>query len=292
MSDVEPPPFRVSNEGEPIPPVDPEDLKRRWSTRKERQTCDVKRAAQGQEADRVAVSHRFRMVSMLAEAFNHGQLLAPWTRGEELDDAVFRLAAAFPIRPLRQHVYKVPGDSMAGFDPNAFVEKLVEETGISHTWEPVLAKIPEGSSVCSYLTWRFRGQGSSDHEAAKGALKKRMAGELSEREVKQEAGTLLWAVWSKCQPNLSRPSHKHELELMTIAMHFADFAIDNIGLAREFVTSGHRLTTVLQLERNATWLDLECSVCRRLMREHSDEELTHCQHALPPGTTPYRFRTS
>jgi hypothetical protein len=78
-------------------------------------------------------------------------------------------------------------------------------------------------------------------------------------------------------------------------MHFADFAIDNIDLAREFVSGpgGGRLTTVLQLERNATWfLDLECSVCQRLMREHSDEEMTRCSQALPPGTTLYRFRTS
>jgi len=82
MSDAQTPQFRVSNEGEPIPPVDPEDLKRRWSTRKERQTCDVKQAAQGQEADRIAVWHRFRMVSALAEGFNHGQLLAPWKHDE------------------------------------------------------------------------------------------------------------------------------------------------------------------------------------------------------------------
>lgn len=282
MSDAEPPPFRVSNEGEPIFPVDPEDLKRRWSTRKERQTCDVKRVAQSQEADRVAVSHRFRMVSMLAEGFNHGQLLAPWKRGEELDDAVFRLAATFPMRPLRQHVYMVPGDSLAGFDPNTFVEKLIEETGISHTWEPVLAKIPEGSG-CTYSKWTFGNQARPDPV----------------REAKQDARELLWAVWSKCQPNLSRPSGKHEHEATTIAMAFADFVIDNIHLAREFVSvmSGGEgrpvLTIVLQLERNAVWGDyFECSVCQRLMREHSDEELTHCQHALPPGTRLYRFRTS
>lgn len=284
MSDAEPPPFRVSNEGEPIPPVDPEDLKRRWSTRKERQTCDVKRAAQGQEADRVAVSHRFRMVSMLAEAFNRGQLLAPWKHGEELDDAVFRLASTFPMRPLRQHVYMVPGDSLAGFDPNAFVEKLIEETGISYTWEPVLARIPEGSG-CTYskVLATFENQAPPDPV----------------REAKQDARELLWAVWCKCQPNLSRPSGKHEHEATTIAMVFADFVIDNIHLAREFVSvmSGSEgrpeLTIVLQLERNAVWGDyFECSVCQRLMREHSDEELTHCQHALPPGTTLYRFRTS
>jgi len=278
MSDAQTPQFRVSNEGEPIPPVDPEDLKRRWSTRKERQTCDVKQAAQGQEADRIAVWHRFRMVSALAEGFNHGQLLAPWKHDEELDDAVFRLAATFPMRPLRQQTYRVPGDSMFGFDPNAFVEKLVEETGISHTWEPVPSKT--SGSGFSYV-W------------LKGGPRDPV------REAKQDARDLLWAVWSKCQPNLSRPSGKHADDAESIAMVFADFVIDNIHLAREFVSvmSGGEgrpeLTIVLQLERNAVWGDyFECSVCHRLMREHSDEELTHCQHALPPGTTLYRVRTS
>jgi hypothetical protein len=203
MPDAETPRFRVSNEGDPIPPVDPEDLKRRWSTRKQRLTCEAARTGQSQEADRVAVSHRFRMVSMLAEDFNHGQLLAPWKHGEDLDDAVFRLAATFPMRPLRQHVYMVPGDSMAGFDPNAFVEKLIEETGISHTWKPVLARIPEGSSSCGYMKLRVgrEGQAPPDPKAGAEALKKFIAPQ-SEREAKHDARELLWAVWSKCHPSL------------------------------------------------------------------------------------------
>jgi hypothetical protein len=289
MPDPESPQFRVSNEGEPIPPVDPEDLKRRWSTRKQRLTCEATRTAQSQEADRVAASHRFRMVSMLAEAFNHGQLLAPWKRSEELDDAVFRLAATFPLRPLRQHVYKVPGDSMAGFDPNAFVEKLIEDTGIPHTWEPVLATLPPGS--CPYKRYRV-GQGPRNAED----LKKFATRDLSEREVRHDARELLWAVWSKCQPNISRPDRKmpDEFAAMSVALPFADFAIDNIDLAREFVSrSGSgRLATVLQLERNAVWRDLECTVCQRPMQEHSDEEMARCRQAVPPGTSPYRWRTS
>jgi hypothetical protein len=295
MPDAETPRFRVSNEGDPIPPVDPEDLKRRWSTRKQRLTCEATRAAQSQESDRVAVAHRFRMVSML-EGFNHGQLLAPWKHGEELDDAVFRLAATFPIRPLRQHTYMVPGDSMHGFDPNAFVEKLVEETGISHTWEPALAKVSGG--LC-YRTIRVgrTGQGPPDAKAGEEDPKKFMV--PSEREAKNAARELLWAVWSKCQPNLSRASGNHELHVSSVAWHFADFAIDNIDLAREFVSvmsgvgGGRPLEIVLDLERNASWGDyLECSVCQRLMREHSDKEMAQCSQALPPGTTLYRVRTS
>ena len=70
---------------------------------------------------------------------------------------MFRLAATFPIRPLRQHVYKVAGDSLSGFDPNAFVEKLVEETGISHTWEPsIRAKaLSRANFSCRCFLHRF-----------------------------------------------------------------------------------------------------------------------------------------
>jgi hypothetical protein len=226
---------------------------------------------------------------------NKGELLAPWQHDGELDDSVFRVAATFPIRPLRQHTYKVPGDSLYGFDPNAVVEKLVEETGISHTWEPVLARSPEGRSSCTYTKTRAI-VGPRDPEAAKEALKKRMAGELSEREVKQDARELLWAVWTKCQPNLSRASGNHEIHVASVAWHFADFAIENIDLALEFVSvkgSRDRLAIVLELERNAKFGDyIECSVCQRLMREHSEEEMTRCFKAPPPGSSLYRVRTS
>lgn len=312
MSDAETPQFRVSNEGDPIPSVDPEDLKRNWKIKPGDKEAMI--AERARDLNHSAIQKRCWMIRALTGiGFNKGQLLAPWQRGTELDDAVFRLAATFPIRPLRQHVYQVPGDSLSGFDPNAFVEKLVEETGVSHTWEPVLARIPEGSG-CTYVTHRvaFKGQGPQDPEAAKEALKKLIESGPSEREATHDARELLWAVWSKCQPNLSRPSRKipdglpamivanhYEHAAMGVAMLFADFAIDNIDLAREFVGGRYgregrdQLTIVLELERRATWGDdLECSVCQRLMREHSDEEMTRCSQALLPGTTLYRFRTS
>jgi hypothetical protein len=138
MSDTESPQFRVSNEGEPIPPADPEDVKRVWKIKPGDKEAWI---AASQEANSAPISKRCQMIRML-DHFNKGQLLAPWKHGEELDDAVFGIAASFPIRPLRQNVYRVPGDSMEGFDPNAFVEKLIEETGIPHTWKPVLARIP------------------------------------------------------------------------------------------------------------------------------------------------------
>jgi len=299
MPDAEIPKFRVSNEGEPIPPVDPEDLKRVWKIKPGDKKAML--AERARDQNHSAISKRCWMIRVLTgRGFNKGQLLAPWQHGEELDDTVFRLAATFPIRPLRQHVYQLPGDSLSGFDPNAFVEKLGQETGISHTWEPVLAVLPEDGG-CSYVTHRITagGQVPRDPEAAKEALKKRIEEGPSEREAKQAAQELLWAVWSKCQPNISRPSPNHvQYDVPVIAMRFADFAIDNIDLALEFVSRRYdggkrdQLTVVLELERRATWGDdLECSVCQRLMRDHSDQEMTHCSRALPPGTRLFRFRT-
>jgi hypothetical protein len=307
MPDPEVPQFRVSNEGDPIPPVDPEDLKRNWKIQGDKEAW----LAASQEANSAAISKRCWMIKGLTHD-KKGQLLAPWKHGEELDDAVFRVAATFPIRPLRQHTYMLPGDSMQGYDPNVFVEKLIEETGIPHTWEPVLTRIPEGDSGCTYIKRRVGRAGLDPRDPE--ALKKFMAGDMSEGEARRDARELLWAVWSKCQPNLSRPSRKipdglpavivanhYEFAAMGVAMQFADFAIDNIDLARKFFASrtggGDRgrdqLTIVLELERRATWLDwLECSVCQRLMRDHSDEEMARCKQALPPGTTLYRFRNS
>jgi hypothetical protein len=288
MPDAETPQFRVSNEGEPFPPVEPEDVKRVWKIQPGDKEAWI--AERGRELDHSAISKRCWMIKVVS---HKGQLLAPWQHGAELDDAVFRVAATFPIRPLRQHTYLVPGDSMYGFDPNAFVEKLIEETGISHTWEPVLAR-QEGGLFYTTRRATVKGQAPPDREA----LKKRMAGDLSEEEATHNARELLWAVWSKCQPNLSRPSGNHELHAASVAWHFADFVIDNIHLARKFLSTsrggrGLPLAIVLQLERNAVWRDyFECSVCQRLMREHSDEEMTRCAQALPPGTTLYRFRTS
>lgn len=251
MPDAETPQFHVSNEGEPFPPVDPEDLKRVWKIQPgDKEAWNAERARGLDSA--LAIQRRCWMIKVTA-GFNHRQLLAPWQHGGELDDAVFRLAATFPIRPLRQHLYKVPGDSVWGFDPNAFVQKLVEETGISHTWEPVLARLPEGSSVCTYEKVRiFRGP--RDPEAVKEARKEAQKAGPSEREVKLDARQLLWAVWSKCQPNLSRTSGNHQIHVEIVAWNFADFVIDNIDLAIEFVSrksAGRQLVILSELERRA-----------------------------------------
>jgi hypothetical protein len=156
MPDAEIPKFRIRKEGEPIPPVDPEDLRRRWNIK----TSEDLQAAESHEADSSAVSHRHGMIRILTNInIYHGQLLAPWQHGEELDDAVFRVAAAFPIRALRDGVYQIAGDEIFGFDPNAFVQRLIEETGISHVWEPIPTKISEGGFAYSTVSVTFKGQG-------------------------------------------------------------------------------------------------------------------------------------
>jgi hypothetical protein len=61
-----------------------------------------------------------------------------------LDDAVFRIAATFPTFPaelLSDCRYKMPGDYLYRFDLNAFVQRLIEETGITHTWKPVRIRL-------------------------------------------------------------------------------------------------------------------------------------------------------
>jgi hypothetical protein len=44
----------------------------------------------------------------------------------------------------------IAGDERFGFDPNAFVQRLIEETGISHVWEPVSIKVSEDGRTFSY----------------------------------------------------------------------------------------------------------------------------------------------
>ncbi len=132
-------------EGEPIPEVDSEDLRRRWNI-KPPWTSESLQTARSHEVDSAAVDRRDGMIRMLAD-FKDRQVLAPWRHGEELNEAVFRVAATFPMRKLRQSVYRIAGDEIFGFDPNAFLQRLIEETGISHVWEPIPTRISEGATL-------------------------------------------------------------------------------------------------------------------------------------------------
>jgi hypothetical protein len=202
-------PDDISEEGELIPSVDPEGLRRRWNIRPP-WTSETLQAATSHEVNSSAASRRDGMIRMLAD-FKGGQLLAPWRHGEELDDVVFRVAATLPMRVMRQRAYKIAGDEIFGFDPNAFVQRLIEETGISHTWDPIPTKIPEGDYVFITIF-------------------------VDEGETKRRAREVLWDAWNKyfqLQPPQrdDRDTYAHALAIL-----FADFVIDNLDLTQQLIS--------------------------------------------------------
>jgi len=143
--------FENYAEGRVVPPVEPEAIKRRRNLEQAHSSEDMRAAC---ARDSGAVMVRYGMIQMLI----HLKLLAPWQHGEELDDGVYRVAATFPMRVFSNRVYKVAGDDIFPFDPNAFVQRLVEETGISHTWDPIPTKIGEDDFVYSRVTVTTRGK--------------------------------------------------------------------------------------------------------------------------------------
>jgi hypothetical protein len=183
---------------------------------------------------------------MLAN-FKEGQLLAPWRQGEELDDAVFRVAATFPMRVVRHRVYKIAGDEIFGFDPNAFVQRLVEETGTSHVWEPIPTRIAEGGWSLSFARATFRGQKPPDLQQLP-----------DEREAKRCAREVLWDVWTKYFHLQPPQRDDKETYAHVVAILFADFVIDNLDLARQLMSVFGRggkgvepFTILTELERKA-----------------------------------------
>jgi hypothetical protein len=246
MPDAKIPKFRIRKAGEPIPPVDPDDLRRRWNI-KPPWTSEALQAAQSQEADSSAVSSRDGMIRLLTDIY-HGQILAPWRHGQELDDAVFRVAATFPIRMLRHTKYMIAGDEILGFDPNAFLQRLIEETGISHVWKPIPTKISEGSRP--YITVSF---------SIKGQVQKPDL----ERDAKRQARDLLWDIWSRFADLDRLLSHSDEQAFSDkeafrlVTMLFDDFVADSHDLLPD-VESAFRsgdgmppLSVLTELERRA-----------------------------------------
>jgi len=45
----------------------------------------------------------------------------------------------------------MPGDEKFGFDPNAFVQRLIDETGIPHVWIPIPTKTDGEHYACQTL---------------------------------------------------------------------------------------------------------------------------------------------
>jgi hypothetical protein len=149
------------------------------------------------------------------------KLLAPWQHGEELHEAVFRIAATFPFRYLKHKRYMIPGDEHFGFDPNAFVQKLIEETGISHVWEPVRTKVSEGGRTFSYTL--VGGAQERDPDAA----------------AKHAARQILWEIWKRFSPSLEAVVSHSDKEQASyiVATFFANFLLDNVDLVRQLEDS-------------------------------------------------------
>ncbi len=59
----------------------------------------------------------------------------------------------------------IPGDEYHPFDPNAFVDHLVAETGITHVWEPVRTKVAEGGRCIITHSLEGHGGQSPDYNA-------------------------------------------------------------------------------------------------------------------------------
>jgi hypothetical protein len=123
--------FQEILKGGPIPPVDPEDLKRAWGYYWEAQKkakgsvaigFAVLEAVCSPGANISAIWNRHSMLSML---LLNGHLLDPWRHGEELDDAVFRIAATFPMEGMKR------GVTYSGwpFDVDAFLKHLPKKIG-------------------------------------------------------------------------------------------------------------------------------------------------------------------
>jgi hypothetical protein len=214
------PSFKTYAEGEAIQAVEPEQIKRMWEFERTHSRAGTDgwkwlqdlHAAMGPGAEFSDVSSRHRMVDTLTQ-YDRGQLLAPWHHGDELDDAVFRIAATFPLREHKPMGYMIAGDERFGFDPNAFVQKLTEETGIVHVWKPVVTKIPEGGWKCCYFTTP-----SQDPE----------------RQAKRRTRQLTWSIWKRFSPSLKIVSHiEKEQATEIVATFFANFLLDNIDLVRQ-----------------------------------------------------------
>jgi hypothetical protein len=133
-------------------------------------------------------------------------------------------------------------------DPNAFVQRLIDETRISHVWEPVQTKIPDGRR--RVVTWRFRQHVANRRERVP----------KTQREAKDQALQILWNIWKRFSPRVERRcclTVANEVASRQIATSFANFLLDNIDLVRQLEDAKFRepavdLDPILsELERRA-----------------------------------------
>lgn len=227
--------FSDDPEGTIVPTVDPEAIKRTWNARRPGAREDA-RGESAPGAELWAVAARTGMIATL----NHLKLLTPWQQGEELADGVFRVSSTFPMRVYRRRMYKRAGDDIFPFDPNEFLRRLIGETGIEHSWEPIATKVSEGGFSISTISVTFKGQEQLEPDP--------------EQEAKRNARNLLWDVWSRYH-TFSEPFTLDKDFTHIVALLFADFAIDNFDLARKiFSRNGDGpspANIIAELERRA-----------------------------------------
>ena len=119
--------LKTLNSKAPVPPVNPEDLKRVWvlflESRKQAPAAsagalgiDARLLAQqcSSGADLLAISFRR---AVLEELLKQG-LLNDWREGDALHNSVFSAIATFPMQIGAQ-----------AFDPNAFIDRLRSSAG-------------------------------------------------------------------------------------------------------------------------------------------------------------------
>jgi hypothetical protein len=133
----------------------------------------------------------------------------------------------------------IPGDEHFGFDPNAFVQRLIDDTGISHVWKPVATKVGEGGR-----TFVLHGG---------------LLGEEPERKAKRQARELVWIIWKRFAPSLDDVLSHSDKEQTSevVATLFADFLMDNIDLVHQVESSlksgkgGGEVDLLSEVERRA-----------------------------------------
>ena len=164
-------------------------------------------------------------------SYDHSKLLAPWKHGEELDHAVFRITATFPLQFVTYHSYPMLGDYLWAFDVNAFIQRLIEEMGIAHIWEPIQIRAPEGMRCF--------------------ATEDVLQSKDPEITAKHNTRQLLWIIWERCSGS-DLKDHPAAL-----AGNFDDYLIENLDLVREVEASfrtdefGPSMEVLQQLEQRA-----------------------------------------
>jgi hypothetical protein len=104
----------AGSENDPVPAVDPADLKGVWTTQTDSPTLvpgeqlainvDFYKRVCSPGADVHAVFIRESMLRMLTLMSESGGLISPWLHRGEPDDAVFKVVATFPIFRMRAGV--------------------------------------------------------------------------------------------------------------------------------------------------------------------------------------------